>query len=101
MDVQNKVRTVYNEFRTALNKNKESIPDIPATSPEPASKFDINLWRFGEMKEHDELDRFLEAPLLKLQSTQAYEMFDPMKWWRGNEEEYPTLVAIAYDIFAV
>ena len=38
---------------------------------------------------------------MKLQSTQAYEMFDPMKWWRGNEEEYPTLVAIAYDIFAV
>src|SRR5436190_8783278 len=31
-DVQKKVRMVYNEFRAVLNKNKESIPDIPTTN---------------------------------------------------------------------
>ena len=47
------------------------------------------------------MTRFLNAPLLVLESQKANDEFDVLEWWKGNANEYPTLARIAFDIFSV
>ena len=98
--VKEKVRTVYDEFLVKLNKKHESSGELAAPL-ERKDAFNIDIWRFGKTKVQDELDRYYLAPLLNLPSQEANMKFDLIKWWRGNEEEFPTLALIAYDIFPI
>ena len=74
----------------------------PEPEPEPDMRlFDVNKWRFGNMKKKDdELTRYLRAPLLVLEGT-ANDNFDVMEWWRGNAKEYPILARMAFDVFSI
>ena len=64
--------------------------------------FDINIWRFENIKKReDELTRFLNAPLLVLESQKANDEFDVLEWWKGNSQEWQTLAQIAFEIYSI
>ena len=76
-----------------------------ATSPAAASDvspFDVNKWRFGAAKQvQDELTRYLDALLLVLDSPEANESFNAMKWWTGNMQEFLVLAQLAFKTFSI
>ena len=49
----------------------------------------------------DELTRYLDAPLLVLDSSEANESFNAMKWWTGNMQEFPVLAQLAFETFSI
>ena len=97
-DMKEKMRSVWEEC--------EGQPSLAmATSPAAASDvspFDVNRWRFGTTKQvQDELTRYLDAPLLVLESLEANESFNAMKWWTGNMQEFPVLAQLAFETFSI
>jgi hypothetical protein len=64
--------------------------------------FDINKWRFGDIKKReDEFTRYLKAPLLVLATQEENDTFDLLEWWRGNAKEYPMLARIGFAIYSI
>ena len=52
-------------------------------------------------QKEDELTRYLNAPILVLESNDANDAFDPLEWWKGNAMEYPVLAHIAFNVFSI
>ena len=76
-------------------------PTMPSESTEDLS-FDINKWRFGSTRPLlDELTRYLDAPLLVLDTKEANDAFNAIRWWKGNMQEFPILARIAFEIFSI
>ena len=67
------------------------------------SDFDIFAWRFGESKIElqTELERYIKAPLLVLPTKEANRKFKPLDYWRTHADEYPTLAAIAAEVYSI
>jgi hypothetical protein len=101
-EVMGKMQATYNQYR--LEKH---VPTTASTTTTRSSlledkSFDIHKWRFGNMQQReDELTRYLNAPRLVLESTEANDAFDPLEWWKGNAIDYPTLACIAFNIFSI
>ena len=97
-DMKEKMRSVWEECDGQPSSAITTSPTVIAdTSP-----FDVNKWRFGTAKPvRDELTRYLDAPLLVLDSPEANESFDAMKWWTGNMQEFPVLAQLAFETFSI
>jgi hypothetical protein len=75
-DMKEKMRSVWEECEGQLSLAMITSP--AATSD--VSPFDVNRWRFGTTKQvQDELTRYLDVPLLVLNSPEANESFNAMK----------------------
>ena len=96
-DMKQKMRSVWADYeRQPLAME---TPPVPASDVSP---FDVNHWRFGSAKQvQDELTRYLDAPLLVLDSPEANESFNAMKWWTGNMQEFPVLAQLAFETFSI
>ena len=92
-DVKKKITSMFDEYREAYGGVAAPVLAGSNSTEKGAKKaFDINKWRFGNIKKReDELTRFLNAPLLVLESQKANNEFDVLEWWKGNSKEWPTL----------
>jgi hypothetical protein len=97
-DMKDKMKSVWEEY------GGYTIPTLAMTPSEvnEDSSFDINKWRFGSTQSLvDELTRYLDAPLLMLDTKEANDAFNAMEWWKGNMQEFPILAQIAFEIFSI
>jgi hypothetical protein len=63
---------------------------------------EMDDWFFGNINEtQSELDEYLAAPVVILRGTETMETFNPVTWYEASKGSYPTLTAIACNIFAV
>jgi len=63
---------------------------------------EMDDWCFGNVNQtQSELDEYLAAPVVILRGTETMETFNPVTWYEANKGSYPTLAAIAYNLFAV
>ena len=101
--MKRKIVSMFNEYREAYGGVAAPVLAGSNSSYNGAKKaFDINKWRFGNIKKReDELTRFLNAPLLVLESQKANDEFDVLEWWNGNSKEWPTLAQIAFEIYYI
>ena len=107
-DGERRLHNLYDEFRTS-DKDPDTPDTITTTATESTNRaFDIHSWRYGDMNtkknselKNSELERYFTAPILQLGSQEENDAFDPIKWWKEHEKEYPTLACIAYDLFAI
>jgi len=68
----------------------------------PVLRSEIDDWCFGNVSQtRNELDEYLTAPVVILRGSETMETFNPILWYKANKGSYPTLAAIAYNIFAV
>lgn len=103
-EIERKVETIYNEFKILEENtsNKTSITISMTAAKSIKEVFDIYNWHFGDMNVKDnELRRYLDALILRLNSKKENEMFELIKWWKTHEKEYPTLAHITYDLFII
>ena len=98
-DVKDKMQSVWKEYGGHMTSTSlPSESEVDKESPE----FTINKWRFGNTRPVvNELAKYLRAPLLVLETKEANENFDIMKWWKGNMQEFPILAQIAFDVFSI
>ena len=101
------VEDYYQEFKRTLNSPFTDSPPQPPVWKEidKYNEFDIHEFLYGDdtytHTDDDELQRYLEAPVLKLPKTREKDDFDPLNWWKNHESEYPILARIAYNMFAI
>src|SRR5437762_2560414 len=96
--MKDKMKSVWEEYGGFM------IPTSPMTPSEVIedSSFDINKWRFGSTRPLiNELTRYLDTSLLMLDTKEANDAFNAMKWWKGNMQEFPILAWIAFKIFLI
>ena len=97
-DMKEKMRSAWEECE---GQPSLAMAASPATTSD-VSPFDVNRQRFGTTKQvQDELTRYLDAPLLVLDSSEANESFNAMKWWTGNMQEFPVLAQLAFETFSI
>jgi hypothetical protein len=76
------------------------VPDTTVQTSVLRSEMDD--WCFGNVNQtQSELDEYLAAPVVILRGTETMETFNPVTWYEANKGSYPTLAAIAYNLFAV
>ena len=95
--MKDKIKSVWKEYGGHVSVS----PMMPSEGTEDLS-FDINKWRFGSTRLLvDELTRYLDAPLLVLDTKEANNAFNAIRWWKGNMQEFPILAQIAFEIFSI
>jgi hypothetical protein len=96
-DMKEKMKSVWEEY----GRHVSVSPMMSSEGTEDLS-FDINKWRFGSTRLLvDELTRYLDAPLLVLDTKEANNTFNAIRWWKGNMQEFPILARIAFEIFSI
>ena len=61
---------------------------------------EFEAWGFGQdfKRIEDEVDQYLDVPVIKVEENQS---FDRLEWWKGNEQVYPTLARMAFDLLSI